>query len=254
MSQHEDDALPSAPQPQHERVWRHPSELGFAAHTLRVEQRADIGRTGRGLLLFSLVAGSLLLLGLVVIVQPRTAETDAVGVIELTSRSVEVVELEGKNGAAPMAMVIGDGSYLVTTWAAIESATDETFVTIDPRDGRRRTANIVHVDEEMHLAVLRVEDGSETRIDTLPATAKVAMGHRVIVADGAGRPFSVGERTNDGLVILYGASSIESNMTEGAPVLDQFGGLMGLYTEENTEPCFVPIEDVEGLLRDLARG
>jgi hypothetical protein len=76
----------------------------------------------------------------------------------------------------------------------------------------------------------------------------------VIVADGAGRPFSVGERTNDGLVILYGASSTESNMTEGAPVLDQFGGLMGLYTEENTEPCFVPIEDVEGLLRDLARG
>jgi hypothetical protein len=56
------------------------------------------------------------------------------------------------------------------------------------------------------------------------------------------------------LVILYGASSTESNMTEGAPVLDQFGGLMGLYTEENTEPCFVPIEDVEGLLRDLARG
>jgi len=253
VSQHEDDAFSPAPQPQHERVWRHPSEVGFAAHTLRVEQRPDIGRTGRSLLFFSLVAGSLLLLGLVVIVQPRTAETDATGVIELTSRSVEVVELERKNGPGPMAMVVGDGSYLITTWAAIESADDETLTTIDPRDGHRRAANVVHVDERLHLAVLRVDNGDDSRIDTLPETAKVTTGHRVFVADGAGRPFSVGERMEDGLVVLYGASAAGAKMTEGAPVLDQFGGLMGLYTEENTEPCFVPIEDVDDLLRDLAR-
>lgn len=253
MSQNEDDALPPAPQPQHERVWRHPSELGFAAHTSRVEQRPDIGRTGRGLLLFSLVAGSILLLGLVVMVQPRTAETDAVGVIDLTSRSVEVVELQGPNGKDPMAMVVGDGAYLVTTWAAIDSTADATFTAIDPRDGRRRRASVYYGDENLHLVVLRVGDIDAGRIDTLPAKAEVAMGHGVIVADGAGRPFSVGRRTDDGLVILDGSAPSGTNMTEGAPVLDRFGGLMGLYTEENTEPCFIPIEDVENLLRDLAR-
>jgi hypothetical protein len=251
VSQNEDDALPPAPQPQHERVWRHPSELGFAAHTLRVEQRPDIGRTGRGLLLFSVVAGSVLLLGLVLMVRPRTASTDVDGVIELTSRSVEVVELIGMDGIDPKAMVIGDGTFLVTTWAAVESVTGEVLVTVDPR-GRRRNASVVHTDENLHLAVLRVNGAQTTRMQPLANVVDVGTGAVVFVADGTVRPFSVGERTTDGLVTLEGASISDGSMTEGAPVLDRFGGLMGLYTEENSEPCFVPVEELGSLLEDVS--
>lgn len=245
MSQHEDDALPPAPQPQHERVWRHPSELGFAAHTVRVEQRPDIGRTGRGLLLFSIGAGCLMLLGLVVMVQPRTAETDAVGVIELTNRSVEVVELVRDGTRDHMGMVVGDGSLIITTWAAVESG---EIITIDSRDGSRRTANVVMSDEQLHLAVLRVDERLGAGTGELPPLAEVATGQDVFVADGAGGFFRVGERTADGLIILSRVATTEAHVTEGAPVFDGSGRLMGLYTEETSTPCFVPIEDIEGLL------
>ncbi len=248
MSEHEDDALPPAPQPRHERVWRHPSELGFAAHTVRVEQRPDIGRTGRGLLLFSIVAGSLMLLGLVVMVQPRTAETDAEGVIELTNGSVEVVELVRDGTRDPMGMIVGDGSFIVTTWAAVESG---EIITIDHRDGSRQIANIVMSDEQLHLAVLQVEDRLEIGDDQLTSSTDVAMGQDVFVADGAGGFFRVGKRTADGLIILSRVATTGADVTEGAPVFDGSGRLMGLYTEETSTPCFVPIEDIEGLLDEI---
>ena len=248
MSEHEDEALPPAPQPRHERVWRHPSELGFAAHTVRVEQRPDIGRTGRGLLLFSIVAGSLMLLGLVVMVQPRTAETDAEGVIELTNGSVEVVELVRDGTRDPMGMIVGDGSFIVTTWAAVESG---EIITIDHRDGSRQIANIVMSDEQLHLAVLQVEDRLEIGDDQLTSSTDVAMGQDVFVADGAGGFFRVGKRTADGLIILSRVATTGADVTEGAPVFDGSGRLMGLYTEETSTPCFVPIEDIEGLLDEI---
>lgn len=251
MSPHEDDALPPAPQPQHERAWRHPSELGFAAHTARVEQRPDIGRTGRGLLLFSIVAGGVMLMGLLLIVQPRTAETDVVGVIELTSRSVDVVELTRDGAGDPMGMIIGDGSFIVTTSAAVESG---EIVTIDPLDGRPRTAHVVTSNDELHLAVLKVDDRFEIDGDNDPLpVVDVARGQGVFVANGVGGSFRVGERTTDGLVVLSRVATNDIEVAEGAPVFDVSGRLMGLYTEETSTPCFVPLEELERLL-DEATG
>jgi len=248
VSQHEDDALPPAPQPPHERVWRHPSELGFAAHTVRVEQRPDIGRNGRGLLLLSIVAGSLMLVGLIFVVQPRTAENNATGVLELTSRSVIVVELERGGTQHPMGMIVGDGTFIITTWAAAGS---DEIITIDSRDGSRRTANVVMSDERLHLAVLRVDERLEIDRGELPLLADMATGQDVFVADGTGGLFRVGERTADGLIILSPTTTTEFDVTEGAPVFDGSGKLMGLYTEETSTPCVVPIGDIEGLLEQV---
>ena len=127
-----EDEFPAGPQPPHERTWRHPSELGSAAHTLRVEQRRDIGANGRRLLMFSVVAGSILLLGLIVIVQPQTNEPDTSGILELSSDAVEVVQIDSAQADAPMAMVVRE-QFLLTTVAAVAGAEADTFRTRAPR-------------------------------------------------------------------------------------------------------------------------
>ena len=56
-----DDSYSPAPQPPHERMWRHPSEVGFAAVSLQALTPIDIGRRGRGLVGFSCIAGTVLI-------------------------------------------------------------------------------------------------------------------------------------------------------------------------------------------------
>lgn len=250
-----DDSVPSAPQPPHERTWRHPAELGFQAHTLRVEHRPDIGRTGRGLLLFSLVAGSVLLLGLLVIVQPHTSRSDVADIIELTSKSVEVAAIDAGNGTDPMAMVIGDGTFLVTTSSAVSDRDITDPFTVDLQNGGSEEAFIVLVDEQAHLAVLRVGDSDISTIGTLPNFVEVEMGQGVIVLDERGHTLVVDGSTPDGLVLLAdGKANRDSTvMAEGAPVVDQWGGVLGLFTIDRNGPCFIPIHEVELLLERLAR-
>lgn len=247
-------AFPPSPQPPHERAWRHPSELGFAAHTRRVEEPRDIGRTGRGLLAFSLVAGGLLLLGLVVIVQPRTSETDAVGVLRLTSDAVEVVEIDARTGDDTMGMYLGT-TYLVTTVAAVEGFDGAPVVTRDARTGDEHLAEVIHVDPDLHLAILSITDGTtgpNVDIGTLPVSIDLATSaNHVIVVDRGGRVFLLGERTDDGLMLLSSRGSSNGGLTEGAPVVDQWGSLIGLYTGENDTPCVVPLTDIESLLEQL---
>ncbi|MFZ9541499.1 MAG: hypothetical protein ACO292_10200 [Ilumatobacteraceae bacterium] len=250
-----DDTIPPAPQPMHDRTWRHPAELGFQAHTLRVEQRPDIGRTGRGLLLFSFVAGSILLLGLLVIVQPNTSESNVADIIELTSKSVEVAAIDGDKGLDPMAMVVGDGTFLVTTATAVTGRDLSESITVDLRDGSSHEAVIVHVDERSHLAVLRIGDAEISTIGTLPEVVSVESGQGVIVLDEQGFSLVVGESTPDGLFLLSGGDSRQAplSVAEGSPVLDQWGGVLGLYTSDRNGPCFIPIDEVKDLLDELTR-
>jgi len=62
--------FPPAPIPLHERQWRHPSELGYAVEMVRLEGPIDIGRRGRGLLIFSCLAGSILVVSLLLALTP----------------------------------------------------------------------------------------------------------------------------------------------------------------------------------------
>jgi S1-C subfamily serine protease len=241
-----EDDFPAGPQPPHERTWRHPSELGSAAHTLRVEQRRDIGTNGRRLLMFSVVAGSILLLGLIVIVQPRTNEPDTSGILELSSDAVEVVQIDSARAEAPMAMVVRE-QFLLTTVAAVAGA--DTFRTRDPRSGEEHDAELVGIDPELHLAVLRITDVEASNDGTVPDVVAYFEGLGAIVVDRGGREVALGKVTDDGLVTLVNATAIE--VTEGAPVLDQWGGLIGLVTNENSVPCVVLLEAIDSLLAEL---
>ena len=62
--------FPPAPMPLHERQWRHPSELGFVATVDRPHAPIDIGRRGRGLVVFSCLAGSILVVSLLLALTP----------------------------------------------------------------------------------------------------------------------------------------------------------------------------------------
>ena len=56
--------------PLHERQWRHPSELGFVATADRSHAPIDIGRRGRGLVVFSCLVGSILVVSLLLALTP----------------------------------------------------------------------------------------------------------------------------------------------------------------------------------------
>ena len=243
-----EDEFPAGPQPPHERTWRHPSELGSAAHTLRVEQRRDIGANGRRLLMFSVVAGSILLLGLIVIVQPQTNEPDTSGILELSSDAVEVVQIDSAQADAPMAMVVRE-QFLLTTVAAVAGAEADTFRTRDPRSGEEHDAKLVGIDPELHLAVLRITDVEVSSDGTVPDVVAYDEGLGAIVVDRGGREVALGKITDDGLVTLANATAIE--VTEGAPVLDQWGRVIGLVTNENSVPCVVLLEAIDSLLAEL---
>ena len=128
-------------------------------------------------------------------------------------------------------------------------------ITVDLQDGSSREAVIVHVDDRSHLAVLRIGEAEISNIGTLPEVINVERGQGVIVLDEQGLSLVVGESTPDGLFLLSGGDSRQQSLAlaEGSPVLDQWGGFLGLYTADRNGPCFIPIDEVKDLLDELTR-
>lgn len=83
-----------APVPPHERVWRHPSEIGFAAVTSIDSAPINIGRTGRSLIGFVAVAGVLLSVALVLALQPDSVHSDAHDVVALTNSRLRIASFD----------------------------------------------------------------------------------------------------------------------------------------------------------------
>lgn len=83
-----------APLPPHERVWRHPSEIGFASVTSTEALPINIGRNGRSLIGIVTVAGVVLCVALVLALQPDSLRSDPHDVVALTNSRLRVASFD----------------------------------------------------------------------------------------------------------------------------------------------------------------
>ena len=144
-----------APQPPHERLWRHPSEVGFAAVALEALRPIDIGRRGRGLVGFSCIAGAVLISGLLLILIPRAGRQNTSDVVALTNANLQVAAVDSDlETTEAMGIILFNNQILVTTTAALGEL--ETVAVRLP-DRSISTANLVHIFPDSGIAVLQIE-------------------------------------------------------------------------------------------------
>jgi hypothetical protein len=258
-----DDSYSPAPQPPHERMWRHPSEVGFAAVSLQALTPIDIGRRGRGLVGFSCIAGTVLILGLLVILVPRAGRQSTSDVVALTNADLHVAAVESNlTTSAAMGILLFNDQILVTTAAALGEL--ET-VNVQLPDRSVNTANLVHIFPHNGIAVLQIEQQFDpvTFLRTLTRTSGIkygqafASGQVVTVLLENPQRLVVDQTSGQAMITLRSSDSNEMDIwayTEGAPVVDQSGRLIGLCTHIGAALGFIPIQSIEKQIRALSDG
>jgi len=258
-----DDSYSPAPQPPHERMWRHPSEVGFAAVSLHALTPIDIGRRGRGLVGFSCIAGTVLILGLLVILIPRAGRQSTSDVVALTNADLHVAAVESNlTTSAAMGILLFNDQILVTTAAALGEL--ET-VNVQLPDRSVNTANLVHIFPHNGIAVLQIEQQFDpvTFLRTLTRTSGIkygqafASGQVVTVLLENPQRLVVDQTSGQAMITLRSSDSNEMDIwayTEGAPVVDQSGRLIGLCTHIGAALGFIPIQSIEKQIRALSDG
>ena len=258
-----DDSYSPAPQPPHERMWRHPSEVGFAAVSLQALTPIDIGRRGRGLVGFSCIAGTVLILGLLVILIPRAGRQSTSDVVALTNADLHVAAVESNlTTSAAMGILLFNDQILVTTAAALGEL--ET-VKVQLPDRSVNTANLVHIFPHNGIAVLQIEQQFDqaTFLRTLAKTSGIkysqafASGQVVTVLLENPQRLVVDQTSGQAMITLRSSDSNEMDIwayTEGAPVVDQSGRLIGLCTHIGAALGFIPIQSIEKQIRALRDG
>ena len=258
-----DDSYSPAPQPPHERMWRHPSEVGFAAVSLHALTPIDIGRRGRGLVGFSCIAGTVLILGLLVILIPRAGRQSTSDVVALTNADLHVAAVESNlTTSAAMGILLFNDQILVTTAAALGEL--ET-VNVQLPDRSVNTANLVHIFPHNGIAVLQIEQQFDpvTFLRTLTRTSGIkygqafASGQVVTVLLENPQRLVVDQTSGQAMITLRSSDSNKMDIwayTEGAPVVDQSGRLIGLCTHIGAALGFIPIQSIEKQIRALSDG
>ena len=258
-----DDSYSPAPQPPHERMWRHPSEVGFAAVSLQALTPIDIGRRGRGLVGFSCIAGTVLILGLLVILIPRAGRQSTSDVVALTNADLHVAAVESNlTTSAAMGILLFNDQILVTTAAALGEL--ET-VNVQLPDRSVNTANLVHIFPHNGIAVLQIEQQFDqaTFLRTLAKTSGIkysqafASGQVVTVLLENPQRLVVDQTSGQAMITLRSSDSNKMDIwayTEGAPVVDQSGRLIGLCTHIGAALGFIPIQSIEKQIRELSDG
>jgi len=258
-----DDSYSPAPQPPHERMWRHPSEVGFATVSLQALTPIDIGRRGRGLVGFSCIAGTVLILGLLVILTPRAGRQSTSDVVALTNADLHVAAVESNlTTSAAMGILLFNDQILVTTAAALGEL--ET-VNVQLPDRSVNTANLVHIFPHNGIAVLQIEQQFDpvTFLRTLTRTSGIkygqafASGQVVTVLLENPQRLVVDQTSGQAMITLRSSDSNEMDIwayTEGAPVVDQSGRLIGLCTHIGAALGFIPIQSIEKQIRALSDG
>jgi hypothetical protein len=256
-----DDSYSPAPQPPHERMWRHPSEVGFAAVSLQALTPIDIGRRGRGLVGFSCIAGTVLILGLLVILVPRAGRQSTSDVVALTNADLHVAAVESNlTTSAAMGILLFNDQILVTTAAALGEL--ET-VKVQLPDRSVNTANLVHIFPNSGIAVLQIEQQFDpatllktlTRTSGIKYSTAIAPGQVVTVLLEYPKRLVVDETSGQSMITLRSSDRTEMDIwayAEGAPVVDQSGRLIGLCTHSDTALGFIPISSIERQISALS--
>ena len=256
-----DDSYGPAPQPPHERMWRHPSEVGFATVTLQALTPIDIGRRGRGLVGFSCIAGSILISGLLLILIPRSGHQSTSDIVALTNADLHVAAVDSHLSASTaMGIILFNNQILVTTVAALGEL--ET-VSVQLPDHSNNTANLVHIFPNSGIAVLQIEQQFDplTFLRTVSRTSGIkysqgfTSGQVVTVLLENPRRLIIDETSDQMMITLRSGDDNKidiSAFAEGAPVVDQSGRLVGLCTQSNKVLGFIPIPSIEKQISALS--
>jgi hypothetical protein len=251
----------AAPQPPHERPWRHPSEIGFASASLQALIPIDIGRRGRGLVGFSCVAGAILISGLLLVLTPRSGRQSTADIVALTNADLHVAEVDSNlSTSEAMGIILFDNQILVTTAAALG---DYQTVSVQLPDRSMSRANLVHVFSKSGIAVLQIEQQFDpaTFLKTLARTSDIkysqtfAPGQVVTVLLENPKRLVVDETSGQAMITLRSSDRTEMDIwsyAEGAPVVDQSGRLIGLCTHINAALGFIPISSIEKQISALS--
>ena len=256
-----DDSYGPAPQPPHERMWRHPSEVGFATVTLQALTPIDIGRRGRGLVGFSCIAGSILISGLLLILIPRSGHQSTSDIVALTNADLHVAAVDSHlSSSTAMGIILFNNQILVTTVAALGEL--ET-VSVQLPDHSNNTANLVHIFPNSGIAVLQIEQQFDplTFLRTISRTSGIkysqgfTSGQVVTVLLENPKRLIIDETSDQMMITLRSGDDNKidiSTFAEGAPVVDQSGRLVGLCTQSNKVLGFIPIPSIEKQISALS--
>lgn len=249
-----------APQPPHERLWRHPSEVGFAAVALEALTPIDIGRRGRGLVGFSCIAGAVLISGLLLILIPRADRQNTSDVVALTNRNLQVAAVDSNlETSKAMGIILFNNQILVTTTAALGEL-ESVAVRLPNRS--ISTAHLVHVFPKNGIAVLRIEQPIDplaflrtlTRTSGIKYSKGFTSGQVVTVLLENPKRFVINEVSQQAMITLRMSDNSDFDIysfAEGAPVVDQSGRLVGLCTHSESELGFIPITSIEQQINTL---
>ena len=256
-----DDSYGPAPQPPHERMWRHPSEVGFATVTLQALTPIDIGRRGRGLVGFSCIAGFILISGLLLVLIPRSGHQSTSDIVALTNADLHVAAVDSHLSASTaMGIILFNNQILVTTVAALGEL--ET-VSVQLPDHSNNTANLVHIFPNSGIAVLQIEQQFDplTFLRTVSRTSGIkysqgfTSGQVVTVLLENPKRLIIDETSDQMMITLRSGDDNKidiSTFAEGAPVVDQSGRLVGLCTQSNKVLGFIPIPSIEKQISALS--
>ena len=256
-----DDSYSPAPQPPHERMWRHPSEVGFATVALQALTPIDIGRRGRGLVGFSCVAGFILISGLLLVLIPRSGHQSTSDIVALTNADLHVAAVDSHlSSSTAMGIILFNNQILVTTVAALGEL--ET-VSVQLPDHSNNTANLVHIFPNSGIAVLQIEQQFDplTFLRTVSRTSGIkysqgfTSGQVVTVLLENPKRLIIDETSDQMMITLRSGDDNKidiSTFAEGAPVVDQSGRLVGLCTQSNKVLGFIPIPSIEKQISALS--
>jgi len=176
-----------------------------------------------------------------ILVYERTNEA----VVNITTEVVgvnwflEPVPLEGGSGSGS---IIDDRGYILTNTHVVEGAS-KIFVSLS--DGSQYRANVIGLDRENDLAVLKFEPPAHTRLSTIQFgnSEGLKVGQRVLAI---GNPFGLARTLTVGIVSALGRpiqndkNIIIKNMIQtdtainpgnsGGPLLDSEGRMIGINT------------------------
>ena len=249
-----------APQPPHERLWRHPSEVGFAAVAHEALTPLDIGRRGRGLVGFSCIAGAVLISGLLLILIPRADRQNTSDVVALTNRNLQVAAVDSNlETSKAMGIILFNNQILVTTTAAL---CELETVAVRLPNRSISTAHLVHVFPNNGIAVLRIEQPIDplaflrtlTRTSGIKYSKGFTSGQVVTVLLENPKRFVINEVSQQAMITLRMSDNSDFDIysfAEGAPVVDQSGRLVGLCTHSESELGFIPITSIEQQINTL---
>ena len=242
--------IPPAPIPAHERMWRHPSEVGAATATL-ADVEPPLKAAGRGVVAASLLMGVAVVSALLIIARPTDGDADARDVIRLTSDDIDVASVGVADGdERPMAVLVNDGPLLITTSIAVG---DRERITVRLTDGGIHEADVVHVDHRASVALLVLTTATDQTLNSIPDARAVQLGQEVIVLTETPYRLRVVSYDENEMLELGLADLDPDDVVEGAPVIDRAGRLVGLCTHTAAGIAVIPIELVAQALGDIAR-